>query len=252
MASLRELQESFALAMRDPAAGCAVEPLANLAIYRNNSASAYQNALAISYPVIKARVGEEYFRELGFRFRERSPSRSGDLHWAGREFADFLDQHLRGGDYAWLADLARLEWSCEEAAIAGELAHVGLEALAAITPEAIGEAVFSLQPSIRLHAFPYPLFSIWRANQGVVGAPVDQSLGNEQGLVRMRRDRIELIAMPTDQYAFISALASGKNLGDAVGSAGAEGERLTQLLGFLFAEELVVAIQDGGGLRTSS
>ena len=87
MASLRELQRSFAAALRDPAAACAVLPPANLAVYRNNAHSTFRAALELTYPVVRRRVGDDYFRQLCAHYRERFPSRSGDLHWAGRDFA---------------------------------------------------------------------------------------------------------------------------------------------------------------------
>jgi hypothetical protein len=246
MASLLELQRSFARALRDPAADCAVRPPGNLSIYRNNVAAAFHNALAIGFPVLRARVGEDYFRQLVHHHRVRNPSRSGDLHWVGRDFASFLDEHLRDSDYAWLADLARLEWSCEEASIASELPALPVDSLASVAPDSLGELRIALQPSLRVHAFRFPLFTLWRANQGAIGAPVDQSLGAEQGLVRMRRSRVESIATPPDQFAFVSALAEGRTLGEAVETAAVDGERLLPFLRFLFAEELVVGI----GLRS--
>jgi hypothetical protein len=246
MASLLELQRAFARTLREADADCAVQPLRNLSIYRNNVAAAFHNALAIAFPVLRARVGDDYFRQLAHHYRVDNPSRSGDLHWVGRHFAPFLDEHLRGSDYAWLAELARLEWSCEEASITQELPALPVEALASVAPDDLGDLRITLQPSVRPHAFPFPLFALWRANQGVIGAPVDQSLGNEQGLVRMRGSQVECISMPADQFAFISALADGQTLGEAVEIAAVEGERLLPFLRFLFAEELVVGI----GLRT--
>ena len=50
MASLRELQRSFAAALRDPSVACAVLPPANLAIYRNNASGGFPRALTLSFP----------------------------------------------------------------------------------------------------------------------------------------------------------------------------------------------------------
>src|SRR6478735_3703300 len=69
MASLRELQSTFAAAMRDPAVACAVVPQANLAIYRNNSAQTFRVALEGTFPVVLKRVGADYFRQLAARYR---------------------------------------------------------------------------------------------------------------------------------------------------------------------------------------
>ena len=111
MASLREMQGAFAAALRDPSAACPVLPAGNLSIYRNNTAISFRSALESSFPVVRRRVGDDYFRQLSAQYRARFPSRSGDLHWIGRDFSAFLLEHLHGSEYAWLADLARLEWS---------------------------------------------------------------------------------------------------------------------------------------------
>ncbi len=50
MASLRELQHSFAAALRDPSVACAVLPPANLAIYRNNASGGFHTALDAHLP----------------------------------------------------------------------------------------------------------------------------------------------------------------------------------------------------------
>ena len=100
--SLRELQHSFAAALNDASCNCPVLPRANLAVYRNNAEWQFRNALSLSFPVLRQRVGDDYFRQLAHHYRREFPSRSGDLHWVGREFPGFLAGHLAGGDYAWL------------------------------------------------------------------------------------------------------------------------------------------------------
>jgi len=120
VASLREIQRSFAAALRDPAVTCAVLPPANLGVYRNNGAITFREALGQTFPVLRRRTGDDYFRQLSTHYRERFPPRSGDLHWTGRDFAVFLDDYLAGSEYQWLADLARVEWACAESSVAAE------------------------------------------------------------------------------------------------------------------------------------
>jgi hypothetical protein len=242
VASLRELQRSFAAALRDPDAPCAVTPAARLDIYRNNLRLNFRGALALTFPVLRRRVGDDYFAQLAHRFQERFPSRSGDLHWAGRDFAAFLADHLAGGDYAWLADLARLEWARQSAAIDSLVIPIGAEALAAFAPAQLEHLRFALQPSLRLVDSPYPVFSVWLANQNEDAPPVDQSAGSECGLARARTDGVEVARLAPDLFSYLSALAAGASLGEAVTGAGLDGPRLTQVLGYAFAEELVTGV----------
>lgn len=241
MASLRELQGSFAAALRDPHATCAVRPASRLDIYRNNTRENFRAGLEATFPVLRRRVGDEYFLQLAHHYRERFPSRHGDLHWVGASFPDFLSTHL-DGDYAWLADLAKLEWARQDAAVQSVRAAIGPDALAAFAPEELEHLRFSLQPSLRLLRSPYPVFSVWLRNQHEDAPPVDQSLGDECGMTRARDDGVEVARLEPDTFSYLCSLTEGRTLGEALGSSGVEGPRLTQILGFAFAQGLVTAV----------
>ena len=242
MASLRELQASFAAALRDDSSSCAVLPRENLSIYRNNAAINFRSALESGFPVLRRRVGNDYFRQLAAQYRQRNPSRSGDLHWAGREFAAFLAGHLQDSEYRWLADLARLEWSREQAAVAMARTSISADVLARFTAEQLEHLVFSLQPSLQLHASDFPIFSIWAANQVDNAPPADQSLPGECGLVRTRSDSVEVRRLEPHLFSCLSALAAGAPLGESVTIAGLDQETLVHALGFVFSEGLVCAV----------
>jgi len=242
MASLRELQRSFAAALRNPDVACAVLPPANLAVYRNNASITFRETLERTFPVVRRRVGDDYFRQLAARYRQAFPSRQGDLHWVGRDFALFLHEHLAGTDYAWLADLAQLEWLRTESAVAEELPPLGAEALTSIAPDDLEHLSFGLQPSLRFHRSSFPVFSVWRANQADIAPPVDQSLGAEAGMTLQRHGYPEIRELDGAVFAFASALHSGATLGAAVSAAGLDEHTLTQSLAMLFAEGLVSSI----------
>lgn len=242
MASLRELQRDFAAALRDPGANCAVSPRAHLDVYRNNSAIAFREALAQTFPVVRRRVGEDYFRQLGAHYRLKYPSRSGDLHFVGQDFPRFLGEYLGEGDYAWLADLARLEWLRSESAICAELAAVGTEVLARFDADVLGDLIFRLQPSLRLHRSPFPVFTVWLVNQTENAPPVEQSLGTEQGLIRSRSNTVQVSRLTPDLHAFISQLHEGHSMAEAMTAAGLDESGLTAALAMLFEDGLVVDV----------
>ncbi len=247
MASLRELQRSFAAALRDPAVACAVVPPANLSIYRNNASIGFREALASTFPVVRRRVGDDYFRQLAAEYRARFPSRSGDLFWVGRDFAAFLVDYL-GADYAWLADLARLEWSRAEISVAAETATLGADALGRFAPADLERLVFGLQPALRLHSSSYPVFTVWETNQVENAPPVDQSLGPESGIVHLRNGLTEVHRLDSRLFSFLYALHQAQTLGQAMTTAGLEEESLTHSLAFLFNSHLVssLAVNEAG------
>ena len=187
MASLREMQHAFAASLRDDSAACAVRPATNLSIYRNNSELSFRSALESGFPVLRRRVGEDYFRQLSSHYRARFPSRSGDLHWVGRHFAEFLLEHLHASEYAWLSDLARLEWSREHASVTRVDLPVTADILGRFDPAQLERLVFTLQPSLSLLASDFPVFTIWRANQIDNAPPASRCAG--RGSCERRRPR---------------------------------------------------------------
>jgi hypothetical protein len=246
VASLREMQGAFAAALRDPTADCPVLPADNLSIYRNNSAITFRAALESTFPVVHRRVGDDYFRQLSAQYRVRFPSRSGDLHWVGRDFPAFLLEHLHGSEYAWLADLARLEWARVQASIAKVEPALVADVLGRFALAELERLVFTLQPSLSLIASDFPIFTVWTVNQEENAPPVDQSLPGECGMVRARFDLIEARALEPRLFSYLSALAASAPLADAIATAGLDQSGLVSALGFVFTEGLVCSVKEMG------
>jgi hypothetical protein len=238
MASLRELQDAFAAALRDPATQCAVLPPANMDVYRNNASFTFRETLARTFPVVCRRVGDDYFRQLAATYRARFPSRSGDLHGFGREFPAFLAEYL-DADYTWLADLARLEWLRAESEVAETAPALGAEALGAYAPADLERLEFALQPSLRLHSSSYPVFTVWQANQTDGAPPVDQLIGAEAGMILCGNEAGEVQPLPPRLFSFISALHGGATLGETMIVVDFEEHELLDALAFLFRHGLV-------------
>lgn len=218
-----------------------------LAVYRNNTRQFFRTALELTYPVLVRRVGTEYFRHLAHEYRECHPSRSGDLHWVGQAFPAWLEQRLRATDYAWLADLARLEWACEEAHAAGAEPAATLESLGRVPAESLDGARVQLQPSLRLVESPWPVWSVWQANQGEhAGAPVDLQAGPEHCACACTDDRVAVYRLDAEHYAALARLAGGAPLAEAAATAASGPDALARVLGWAFGAGLVVAVSPCG------
>jgi hypothetical protein len=250
---LRDAQRAMARVLRSPddvpvAEGWFDGPKAiavadRLAVYRNNSRQFFRTALALTYPVLQRRVGEDFFRQLATEYRAEHPSRSGDLHWVGAQFPDWLQKRLRDTQYAWLADLARLEWACEEAAAAALETPLALEALAALPPESLDGTRLRLQPSLRVVTSDWPIWSVWQANQVDDAAPVDLTTGPEHCVCAGTRDAgIVVYRVEAEAYALLARLQDGMSFADAVAGSDATPDALARLLGWAFGEGLVVGV----------
>jgi hypothetical protein len=250
MASLPEIQARFAAALRGDAGpiesdvlGDGLEAAGRMNIYRNNVRAVFEGALERTYPVLRRRVGEDYFRQLAHGYRERYPSRSGDLHWVGEHFARYLAQTEAGTGYEWLAELAELEWDCECAFVAARAEPVEPQALASLAPDDLGLARMRLQPSLRCVASSFPVLDVWRANQPEAdGRAVDLSRGGQCVLVYCGADGLELAEMSSAALAFTRQLQAGAALGVALDESGLDLAELPVVLALLFSSGLVTGV----------
>jgi Putative DNA-binding domain len=212
-------------------------------VYRRNSLAMFETALGRTYAVVLRRVGEGAFRQYAREYRAAHPSRSGDLYWVGEAFPRWLQLRLADSDYAWLAELARLEWLCEEILCAGESAPAALGELGRVPPDQLTDVRFEFQPWLRLLTSPYPVWSVWRANQpGQDGAPVDLATGAEHVVLGRAGGNLVLRSVPWAEYEFVRHLQAGATLGEALDSAGLAVEALPATLDWLFREQFIAAI----------
>jgi hypothetical protein len=249
--TLRELQATFAAGLRgmpqdvgDWAADDRIAAAARLGVYRNNAQASFEQALEQTYPVVRRRVGDDYFRQLAHHYRRAQPSRTGDLHEVGRYFAGFLAAQLAHGPYAWLAELAQLEWAVADAAVAADSATVGAAALAGFAPEVLEHARLQFVRSLRLIAATVPVLSVWQANQpGVPACSTDLSTGAQYVIVHRAADGLQLRAVGPRAFALVAALGGGSTLSHAVDASDMPLDELPPLLHLLFADATVAAVR---------
>lgn len=194
---------------------------ARIGIYRNNMREGFAKTLALEFPVIERLVGSDYWRQLTREFQASHPSRSGNLHHIGAPFAAFLRRLFGATQYAYLADVAELEWAYQEALVAPDAPPLDVGALQSMAPEHYPRLVFTLHPACRLVPTGYPVIRIWRANQPDVPEPETIDLGSGADLILVRRAAagIEVMALPQAQFAFLQALSRSAPLGEALDAA---------------------------------
>jgi hypothetical protein len=201
-------------------------PHARISIYANNAREGFLSALAATFPVIERLAGRDWFRQTGREYMSRHPSRSGNLHYVGERFAAFLDDTLRGSDFAYFADVARLEWAYQEVLVAADHPSFDISALSGVSPDDYGSLVFRVHPAARLVESRYPLLSIWKANQPDSEALPSISLdaGPARLLIIRREDHVELRELPAPQFALLAAFMRGATLGENADLAFALGD----------------------------
>lgn len=225
------MQPSFAAALLDPAlpvppglvAWNGSDPRLRFAVYRNNVVVSLVAALADTFPVVRAAVGDEFFTAMARRYVAEQPPRSPVLAHYGEGFADWVARFDPAATVPWLADMARLERARVRAYHAADAPVLGADAIAAqlADPARLPQARLVLHPSVGVVASPWAIVSLWAAHQGQ-GRLQDVVPGRpECALVLRFEDDAAVLAIPAGAAAFLRSLQQGLPLGEAAATAGA-------------------------------
>ncbi len=231
MPSLRELQHGFVAAVldqNDGAPALAITPAEaaaeRIAIYRRAAFANYRNALGATYPVVARLTGTPFFNAAVEAFVHDHPSTCGDLNVYGDAFTAFLSSYAPAATLPYLADVARLEWTIDEAGRAPDARRAPdsvLAAFGAIAPDRLPALRVTLEPSCRLVASRYPILHLWQVNQ--TGYEGDDHVSLDEGgqalLVRRDERGIALELLTPGELAWLEALGSGAALGTAIDAA---------------------------------
>lgn len=222
-------QQQFSAALLDPdqpmPAGLTAwngsDPAARFAVYRNNVIVSLIDALADTYPVMQALVGEEFFRAMARVYADGAPPRSQVLAYYGAAFPDFIASFAPAATLPYLADVARLEMARVDAFHAADAAPLPVDEIAAALaePEALPELRVGLHPSLRLLRSDHAVVSLWASHQGVGDiASVDPALPESALVLRPALD-VEVILLDVAAAGFIAELLQGHSLGNAAEQA---------------------------------
>ncbi|MFM8517962.1 MAG: putative DNA-binding domain-containing protein [Nevskiaceae bacterium] len=212
---LADIQHDFAAMLRRTSS-----PGGRTGIYHNNRRANFCKALTLTYPVTARIVGEDFFARLSLDYLERHPSRCGDLHQVGNHFAGFLATGFAapGSAFAYLADLAKLEWAWAEALLDADASPVSIEALAVFEPAAWPALRFDLHPSVALINSPWPILTIFDEHRREQPALVSLDADGECVVVLRRAQCVEAHRVTIPEPSLWEALASGQCLHEALES----------------------------------
>jgi hypothetical protein len=246
-------QPAFATALLAPDCVCpsglkswnGSDPGRRFAVYRNNVIVGLVDALADSYPVVQALVGEDFFRAMAGVFVRAQPPRSPVLAWYGAGLAEFIAGFPPAAGLPYLADVARLEWLRVEAWHAADAVSMPMDELAAVLADAqaLPEARVVLHPALRVLRSTHPIVSLWAAHQtddpGSAVAAVDLGMAEAALLLRPALD-VDIVRVEWPVADFVARLQEGVALGAAVDAG--EAFDLPETLGLLIHSGAIVRI----------
>ena len=142
-------------------------PDKRFAVYRNNVIVGLVDALADSFPVTQALVGEEFFRAMAREFVRAQPPRSPVLALYGEGFAGFIEDFPPVAGLPYLADLARLEYLRVMAWHAADVDAVSPQRIGAVLadPDGLPQARLTLHPALFVLPSAHAVVALWAAHQ---------------------------------------------------------------------------------------
>ena len=209
------------------------------AVYRNNVTVSLIDALAATFPATVRITGVDFFRAMA-RFHVRAtPPASPLLFEYGRDFPDFIECYEHARSMPWLADVARLERAWLDAYHAADAEPLRVQALAAIPPEQLGQAILTPHPAMRIVRSRFSAVTIFAANRA--DAPVSHidASSPEDGLITRPGLEVMVRRLPPGGADFVSYLSSGEPVGMAVDTV------LAQWPGFDLAANIAGMIEAG-------
>lgn len=234
MSRLLELQRDFAAALtaRRPEAGQTIAAHAvsdaiaaeqRAQIYANHFRISLIDALAATYPVTRALVGEAFFAQAARGFVLAEPPRTPRLYEYGAGFAAWLKALPDLAGHAYLPCVAAFEWATNEAYHGEEAAPLDPAQLG--DPAAVGGRAFALHPTARRLSTPWPVSEIWHVHQpGAAEVErIDLNQGGEELLIWRQGIDVCWRKLSLAEARLIDALASGTLLAEAAALAAAVG-----------------------------
>jgi hypothetical protein len=248
-------QASFGAALRQPATpapdglrarpGCQVDR--RFDVYRNNHVASLAQGLEEGFPVCRALVGEDFFREMARCFALSCPPRSPILAEYGRALPAFIETFAPAASVPYLPDMARLEQLRIDAWHGADAAPLGRDGfdVALHRPDLLLSARVRMHPTAALLRTRYAIAALWHAHQGVGNIEsVDPFVPQNVLVVRPWLD-VVVLPLPPAAARLVEGLAGGATLGSAVESAIAEqpDADLVVTLAELVASDVVVEIE---------
>lgn len=200
------------------------DPAQRFGVYRNNVMVSLVDALADTYPVSQALVGETFFRAMASQFVRCEPPKSPVLTCYGDSFAAFVQSFSPASSVPYLADIARLEMLYVQSYHAADEAPLTASELAGLLNDAsvLSRIRFVLHPSVGVLRSRYAVVSLWAAHQDATPAntlgSIDPYLGEAAMLIRPALE-VEIFRLEDGAAEFIVNLMGGSTFAAAVSTA---------------------------------
>ena len=221
MSQLSQLQSDFQAYLIDQTKGagfktCIVDDAKvgvkrRLGIYADAYRLRIIEALANSYPKLKALLGDNTFNAIARSYIDQYPSTYRNMRWVGDVMCEHLTKTLPKHPLA--AEIAQFEWALGLAFDAEDAPILSLQDLAAIAPESWGDLRFKFHPAVQLLSPTYNVLLVWQAlNIGKTSPKATQI--NEPCVVWRKELNSHYRSLEHTEYAAIQSVMLGTSFGE--------------------------------------
>ena len=228
-----------------------ISPDLALEIYRNNTRGARVKTVEIVYPACKSILGDDTFHAIASEFVNADSVGASDLNHYGETFGQYLGELVETGrlpaGYAYLHDLARLEYSYHAAyyADADPVFDFGFFERAVKSGQPV---YFRLSASLGMLATQYPVYDIWQLNRPVPGSGRNTSQRHDVQainatqylLVHREHDIPVVVPVGERQYCLLEAFSIDQSLQFIIGQIDGD---VDVLLPGLIANRWIVGVR---------
>lgn len=221
MKQLAQLQNDFQAYLLDSTKGAAfknqivndkkVGVKARLGIYADAYRLRIIEALANSYPILKALLGDDLFEKVARSYIDKFPSTYRNMRWVG----DKMSEHLQTSfpQYPIAAQMATFEWALGLAFDAEDTPILSLQDLAEIPPKNWADLRFKFHPSMQLLNLNYNVLRVWQALNAEETPPKVAQI-NEPCVVWRKHLNSHYRSLDAAEYAAIQFVNSGATFGE--------------------------------------
>lgn len=180
----------------------------------------HERSLTLVYPVLRALVGEAFFRALAHAYGDAHASCDGDLSRFGAHLPEFVLGYPGARRHPYFADVARVEWSLHEAYGAADAPALSAADIAAADPASVGQWALRLHPAAVLHRSAWSVGAILLAHRKPSYHAFPSSIDVPARILVYRSGwRATLREIGAPEWAALDALSRGAALGGALESA---------------------------------
>lgn len=212
---IAERSESLALARGIATGNPRMTPADQVDVYREQFFLRHIGSLREDFPTVERLLGVDAFEAMCAAYLTAVPPTSFALRDASDRMAAFLERTAPYSDDALLRDCAAAEWAFIEAFDAADAPPLDITILATIDEDAWDRVKLHFHPSMRCLALSYPAHIYRTAVRGAQDPARPEPKAVWVVTFRVADDTLRWVEVEPAAFALLTALGSGKALGDA-------------------------------------